>query len=166
MYLMSCNKVCFLKMLQIFCHFYALQPHVDINEDIMGSLRLHRGGLFIVGRVSRVYKRLRLPRQIIKGRRYAGKCGPVCSLLLPAVKHELIEGLGTVHWGRQPIALFDTLDHILIGPVPVRPFAVRHHFPQHDTVRPHVGGGCEFSECYGFWGRPANRYFTTLANFK
>ena len=42
--------------------------------------------------------------QLVQGLDDAGEGGAVGPLLLPAVQHQLVDGLGTVHGGRQPKA--------------------------------------------------------------
>lgn len=61
-----------------------------------------------------------------------------------------------------PITFLYTLDHVLIGPVPVRPLAVRHHLPADDAHRPHVARRGELAEGYGFGCRPSHWNLTTL----
>lgn len=41
-----------------------------------------------------------------------GELGPMASLLLPAVQHELVQGHGAAHWRRQPVALLDGQNHL------------------------------------------------------
>jgi hypothetical protein len=61
-----------------------------------------------------------------------------------------------------PIAFLYTLDYILIGPIPVRPFSIRHHLPTHNTKTPNIRGGCEFAECDGFGRSPSHRDLAPL----
>ena len=75
-------------------------------------------------------------------------------LLLPAVEHELVDGLRTVHRGWQSVALLDGLDHVLVGPVPVGPLAVAHHLPHHDPEGPDVRAGGELPEGDGLRSGP------------
>lgn len=84
------------------------------------------------------------------------------SLLLPAIEHQLIDSLRAIHRCWKPVSFLDRLYHVLIGPVPVRPLAVRHHLPTNDPHAPHVGSAGEFSECYRFRGRPSHRDLSTL----
>lgn len=57
----------------------------------------------------------------------------VSPLFLPAVQHQLVYGFGTIHGRWQSVTLFDGLDHVLVTPVPVRAFAVRHNLPHYNT---------------------------------
>lgn len=41
-----------------------------------------------------------------------GELGPMASLLLPAVQHELVQGHGAAHGCRQPVALLDGQNHL------------------------------------------------------
>lgn len=66
----------------------------------------------------------------------------------------------------EPVALFDGLDYVLIGPVPVGTFSVGHDLPTDNAKTPDVAGRCEFTECDGFRGGPSDRNFTTLEKGK
>lgn len=107
-------------------------------------------------------QRVRTPNEFVEGFDDGQEHRPVRSLLLPAVQHELVNSLRTVHGGRQSVALLDGLDHVLVAPVPVRPLAVRHHLPHDDAERPHVRSGRELAESDGFGCGPPNRYLTAL----
>jgi hypothetical protein len=61
-----------------------------------------------------------------------------------------------------PVAFFYTLDDILIGPVPVWPFPIRHHLPTYNTKTPHIRGRCEFAECDCFGCSPSHRDLAPL----
>jgi hypothetical protein len=61
-----------------------------------------------------------------------------------------------------PIAFLYTLDYILIGPVPIWPFSVRHHLPTHNTKTPYIRGGCEFAESDCFGCSPSHRDLAPL----
>jgi len=84
------------------------------------------------------------------------------ALFLPAIEHQLVDSLRTIHRRWKPIALLDRFYHILIRPVPVRPLAVRHHLPTYDTHTPNVGGAREFTERYRLRCCPPYRDFTAL----
>lgn len=43
---------------------------------------------------------------------HVGELGPMASLLLPAVQHELVQGHGAAHGCGQPVALLDGQDHL------------------------------------------------------
>ena len=62
----------------------------------------------------------------------------------------------------EPVAFFDGLDDVLIGPVPVGAFTIRHDFPADNAKAPDVAGRCEFAESNRFGSRPSYRDFTTL----
>ena len=79
------------------------------------------------GRRGDFLERLRAADELVERLDDGGEAGPVRALLLPRVQHQLVDGLGAVHGRRQPEALLDRLDHLLVRPVPVRPLAVRHH---------------------------------------
>lgn len=85
------------------------------------------------------------------------------ALFLPAIEHQLIDRFRTIHRRWKPVAFLDRFYHILIRPVPVRPLAVRHHLPTHDTHAPNVGSAREFTERYRLRCRPPYRYFTALS---
>ena len=63
----------------------------------------------------------------------------VRALLLPAVEHQLMNGFRAVHRRRKSIVFLDGLDHVLVGPGPVGPLAVRHDLPHDDAETPDVG---------------------------
>lgn len=107
-------------------------------------------------------ERVRTPYELVESFYNGQEYGPVGPFFLPAVQHQLVYGLRAVHGRRQPIALFDGLDHVLVTPVPVRAFAVRHDLPHHDTERPDVRRGGELSERYGLGCGPPDRDLTAL----
>lgn len=55
-----------------------------------------------------------------------------------------------------------TLSTYLITPIPVRPFAIAHDFPAHDTEWPHIRSWCKLSKCNGFGCRPSYGDLTSL----
>lgn len=107
-------------------------------------------------------ERVRTPYEFVEGLHDGQEHRPVRPLLLPTVQHQLVYGLRAVHRRRQPVTLLDRLDHVLVAPVPVRTFAVRHDLPHDDAERPHVGRGRELAERDGFGCGPPDRYLTAL----
>ena len=57
-------------------------------------------------------------------------------------------------WGKA-IAALDRFDDILIGPVPIGPFAKGNHFPAEHAEAPHIGRRREFSIVNRFDRRPS-----------
>ena len=45
-----------------------------------------------------------------------------------------------------PVTFLNSLDYILVGPVPVGSLSVAHHLPHHDTEGPDVGAAGELPE--------------------
>ena len=64
------------------------------------------------------------------------------------------------HRRRKAIAALDGFDDILIGPIPVGPFAKGNHFPAEYSEAPHIGRRCEFSIVDRFDGRPTYGNFS------
>lgn len=100
--------------------------------------------------------------ELVQGLREIGEGRPMGALFLPAIEHQLVDSLRTIHRRWKPVALLDRLYHILIRPIPVRPLAVRHHLPAYDTHAPNVGGAREFTERYRLRCCPPYRDFTAL----
>lgn len=116
------------------------------------------------------------------------KFGPVVSLLLPTVQHQLVESGRAVHGRWEAIALINSfyyLDashkhlgqddgslvgkketqyttHILIGHLPVWSFSIWHHFPKDNPITPGITGWCKLPVSDRFWSCPSNRDFTPL----
>lgn len=107
-------------------------------------------------------QRIRTSYELVQSLCEIGKGRPMGALFLPAIEHQLIDCFRAVHRRWKPVALFNRLYHILIRPVPVRPLAVRHHLPAHDTHAPNVGGAREFTERYCLRCRPPYRDLTAL----
>lgn len=80
----------------------------------------------------------------------------VRAVLLPAVEHQLMNGLGAIHRCRKTVILLDGFDHVLVWPGPVRPFAIGHKFPHDNAKTPDVRGRRELPESNCFWGCPSN----------
>lgn len=83
-------------------------------------------------------------------------------VVVPTLQHQLMHGLGAAHGRRQPIRLLDRLDHVLVGPVPIRPLTERHHLPHEHTERPDVGGRSELAVMNRLWSSPPHRDFAAL----
>ena len=62
------------------------------------------------------------------------------------------------HWWSETESIIDSLNHILIGPIPIWPLSVRHDLPHNYAIRPHVGRRSELPVCNRFRSCPAHRY--------
>lgn len=107
-------------------------------------------------------QRVRAPYQLVQSLRKIGKGRTMSSFLLPAIEHQLIDGLRAVHRRWKPVPFLDRLYHILIRPVPIRPLTVGHHLPTNDAHTPYVGSAGELSERYRFRSCPSYRDLSTL----
>lgn len=54
----------------------------------------------------------RVPDHLVEGADHLGEAGPCIPVLLPTVQHELVQGCGAVWGRRQPIVLFNGIDHL------------------------------------------------------
>ena len=54
-----------------------------------------------------------VPRQAVQRGDDRGECRAMVAVLLPAVQHELVQGLGAVHRGREAVALVHGTDHLI-----------------------------------------------------
>lgn len=54
----------------------------------------------------------RVPDHLVEGADHLGEAGPCIPVLLPTVQHELVQGCGAVRGRRQPIVLFNGIDHL------------------------------------------------------
>lgn len=61
-----------------------------------------------------------------------------------------------------PVALFYTFYDVLVRPVPIWTFSVRHDLPTNYAHWPNVAGRSEFPESDGFWRSPSDWNLTTL----
>merc|ERR1719336_503080 len=104
---------------------------------------------------------LRVADQLVQGLHNAGEARSVGTLLLPAVKHQLVDGFWTVHGSWQAVALLDGLDDILITPVPVGPLPIAHHLPHNNAEAPSVRGRGELPEGDGLRCCPSHRYLSS-----
>lgn len=57
----------------------------------------------------------RVTNEFIQHVEYLAEGGSLCSLSLPAVKHQLVQHHRTVHGSRQTIALFNCFNHLKEG---------------------------------------------------
>ena len=53
-----------------------------------------------------------VPDHLVQGVDDLCKTGPAIAILLPTVQHELVEGGGAVWRRRQPVVLFNGIDHL------------------------------------------------------
>lgn len=58
------------------------------------------------------FQRAGIADHFVQNGDYLVEFGPVSSLLLPAVQHELVESWRAVHGGRKTVALLDRLDDL------------------------------------------------------
>ena len=68
----------------------------------------------------------------------------------------------TYHRRWETIASIHSFDHILIRPVPVRPFTVWDNFPHHNTKRPNIRRWGKLPVCDRFWCCPTYWNLTSL----
>lgn len=60
------------------------------------------------------FQRVGIADHFVQDGDYLVEFGPVGSLLLPAVQHELVESRGAVHGRRKTVALFDSFDDLRV----------------------------------------------------
>ena len=65
----------------------------------------------------------------------------------------------TYLWSRQPVTLFEGLDHLLVRPVPIGPLSEAQHLPAEDAERPNVRGAREAAEGERLKCSPPDRHF-------
>lgn len=53
-----------------------------------------------------------IPDHLVQSADHLGKAGPGIPVLLPTIQHELVEGGGAVWRRRQPVVLFNGIDHL------------------------------------------------------
>ena len=56
--------------------------------------------------------------------------------------------------------------YLIVSPVPIWTFSIRHSFPQQNTITPYIWCWCEFLELNWFWCCPAYWNFTSLVKGK
>ena len=97
------DVICTCKVVAVSRHLETCQPVVHGTEpcEVWGVWSQRVGGL--AG--SDLPQRLRAADQFVQSLDNAGECRPVSSLLLPAVQHQLVDCLWTVHWCWQSVAL-------------------------------------------------------------
>lgn len=66
------------------------------------------------------------------------------------------------HRGRKPVSTLNSLDYVLIRPVPIWPLATGHHFPANDAKTPDITSRSELPKCDRFWSSPSNWYLASL----
>ena len=65
-----------------------------------------------MGRVDQLFERAGVTDEFVQQADDLVELGPVGSLSLPTVHHQVVQSFGTVHGTRQPVALLHRLDHL------------------------------------------------------
>lgn len=129
------------KAFVVLAHFDGLQPlgHRPEHGAVTAAGAGQADGHSWI-KVSNGFQRLWASEQFVQNVDDVCEARSFGAVVLPTLKHELVDCGRAVHRSRKPEGLIDSLHDLMVAHVPVGPFSKCHNFPHDNAEAPHIAG--------------------------